>query len=712
MCGVDAEYVYFRAPMQHFDEQAIRDLEFDHLRRILVSYAAQPTAKERLHGLVPMREFQTTRKELLKLDEFARIRRSGVAFPAIQFEEMDQEIRLLQLKDSVLSEESFARLYKATVLVNEIIAAFEGMESAVPGLFALLEDIERTDEIRLAIEQIFDAKWKVRDNATPELARIREHIAGVRRQIARNFAKVMRELQAKGFLADTGEAYINERKVLAVYSTHKRKVSGITVGGSKTGALTYIEPEVNIQLNFELESLFDDERNEVHRILRQLTNDIRHRLPLVKRYQQLLTELDFVQAKARLCLEWDGQMPEIEDEPVVDIRKAYHPILLLNNRKSGKPTFPQTLRMDRDKRILVISGPNAGGKSITLKTIGLLQVMLQSGLLVPVAAGSRMAFFTGVLTDIGDNQSIENQLSTYSYRLKRMKHFLEVSNRRSLVLLDEFGTGSDPDLGGALAEVFFEQLYHKKVFGVITTHYSNIKLRASQFPQAMNGCMLFNTSTLEPTYQLSIGQPGSSFTFEVAEINGIPATLIEAAKKKLSAQKVQMDALLSSLQEEKHRYEEMSRSAGEAAKMASHTIEDFEKRKEKYEDKLQRQQETIERNNKYLSHGRKLAMFIESWNLRAKNKELLDEIKKYVVVEKTKIDEERKQKSIRKKIEKDKEQVERREQQVERIKVGSLVRLMNTKQTGTVIDLEGDQATVAIGVFKTKVDKQRLEWIR
>lgn len=698
--------------MQHFDEQAINDLEFDQIRFLLHDYALQPTARLRMAELEPLRDHRLLRTELQRTWEFTSLRRNAVAFPAIQFEELTQEIKLLQLKDSVLNEDSFARMYRATTLVNEIMVAFEGLEEAFPHLYALLEEVEVTDEISKAIEKIFDAKWKVRDDATPELARLRSEIANVRRQIARNFAKVMKDYQGKGFLGDTGEAFLNDRKVLAIYSTHKRKVPGIVMGGSKTGALTYIEPEVNIQLNFELESLFEDERNEIRRILLALTNSIRHRLPLVRQYQRLLTELDFIQSKTRLALDLDAHLPEISDEPMVDLRKAFHPLLLINNKKLGRKTFPQTLRMDREKRLLVISGPNAGGKSITLKTIGLLQVMLQSGLLVPVAHGSMMGFFSGVLTDIGDNQSIENQLSTYSYRLKRMRHFLEVANRRSLVLLDEFGTGSDPDLGGALAEVFFEQLYHKKVFGVITTHYSNIKLRASQLPQAMNGCMLFNVQTLEPTYQLSIGQPGSSFTFEVAEMNGIDKSLIAAAKKKLSEQKVQMDALLSSLQEEKAHYESLSKSAQDAARMASSTIEDFEKRKEKYEDKLSKQQDIIERNNKYLSHGRRMAAFIESWNLRAKNKEQLDEIKKYIIVEKTKIDDERKQKSIQKKIHQNKEQKQKREHQREKIKVGSLVRLVQTKQTGDVLEIDGEEATVAFGVFKTKVDISRLEWIR
>lgn len=697
--------------MRQFDDQVIHDLEFDLVRAMLHDFCSQPTARLRALELLPVLDHQKLHRTLFQVHEFTSIRRDSVAFPAIDFSEVEDEIRMLQAKESVLNEESFYRIYRANALVNEIIKAFEGMEEVFPHLFNIISNIEYSEEMMQAIITVFDNKWKVKDDASPELKQIRSSIVEVRRSISKNFTRVMKEYAGKGFLGDTGESFLNERRVLAVYSTHKRKVPGIVISSSKTGALTYIEPEVNIQLNFELESLMDDERTEIRKILRQLTQQIRHQLPLIRNHQRCLTEFDFIQAKARLAMDIDAILPEISDEPMIDLKLAYHPLLLLSNRRNHKKTFPQSLRMDRDQRMLVISGPNAGGKSITMKTVGLLQVMLQCGLLVPVAPGSKMAFFHSVLTDIGDNQSIENQLSTYSYRLKRMKLFLDSANRRSLVLLDEFGTGSDPDLGGALAEVFFEELYGRKTFGVITTHYGNIKLKAAQMKHAVNGCMLFNTETLEPTYQLSIGQPGSSFTFEVALINGIPASMIESAKKKLSKQKVQMDEMLASLQDEKTKYEQFTQNAREAGELASNAIQEYEKKRERMEERLQKQQDTIERNNKYLNHGKRMVQFIESYNLRSKNKELLDEVKKYIAMEKTKIDEERKKRSLTKKAKKTQEETERKVKRTEAIKVGSLVRLENTKQTGTVLEMDKGQATVAIGVFKTKVDVKKLEFV-
>lgn len=698
--------------VMHFDSQAIRDIEFDHIRQLLSVYCVQPTARNRMSSLLPTSDLNVLLPDLKRVDEFLKIRSESVQFPAIDFEETGDELRILRAKDSTMGEEQFARIFKSCELSNEIIASFNGLESAFPELNSLLIATENTDEILNAIRAVFDNKWHVRDEASPELARIRSAIADIRRQINKNFSKALKEYSGKGFLGDNGESYLNERKVISVYSTHKRKVPGLVIGSSKTGNVTYIEPEINIPLNFELESLIDDERTEIRRILLQLTNHIRKFHPLLTSINDLLCELDFIQAKTRLALELNAILPIIGEEVLIDLKEAFHPILFLNNKKAGRKTFPQSIKMDKFARMLVISGPNAGGKSITMKTIGLLQVMLQSGLLVPVSHGSQMCFFQAILTDIGDNQSIENQLSTYSYRLKRMELFLRVANRRSLVLLDEFGTGSDPDLGGALAEVFFEELYNKKCFGVITTHYTNIKLKAAQLKNAVNGCMLFNRETLEPAYKLSIGEPGSSFTFEVAEINGIPTELIEKAKSKLDDQTVKMDKLLGSLQEEKTRLENLSENARQAAIHASSAILDFEQKKERYEEKLLRQQETIERNNKYLAQGKKMNGYIESYDLRSKNKELLEEIKKYIILEKSKLEDVRKQKMLKKKVEKTRTEAAEETRKKEAIKVGSLVRLEKTKQTGTVLELLNGQATVAFGVFKTKVDASKLEWIK
>jgi len=586
--------------MQTIDTQTLHDLEFTTIQNWLAEFAIGPTAKNRLEQLSPIQELHLIRPTLGKLKEFHTIRTSGESFPSLLFEELTKELTLLPIKDAVLSQEGFVRIYRASEATNAVLYFFDKRKEEYPLLCDLTNETYYTKEITDAIERVFDRKGAIKDDASPELYMIRQKIHQVRNQINKNFEKELRKLLKEGVLGDTKETFVNDRRVLTVQSTYKRKISGSVVGSSKTGSLTFIEPEINIPLNNELELLIDDERKEIFKILKLLTADIAHHFPLIKAYNELLIELDFINAKTKLALELNADLPGITEDPKIELIDAIHPILWKNNKLQGKKTLPQSIFMDKFSRMLVISGPNAGGKSITLKTIGLMQLMLQAGLLVPIHPNSNMSLFGTILTDIGDNQSIENELSTYSYRLKRMNHFLQVANRKTLLLLDEFGTGSDPDLGGALAEVFFEHLYNKKCFGVITTHYASIKLKADRLKNAVNGCMLFNTETLAPLYKFSIGQPGSSFTFEVAQINGIPLELIEEAKSKVNEHKVNMDKLLSELQREKTYLERLNNEHIEAQKIAQESKQHFDELQKKYEAKIKVLNDTTQINNTFI----------------------------------------------------------------------------------------------------------------
>lgn len=708
--------------MNSFDQQTLQDLEFTTIQEWLEELGIGPTAKKRLRELSPSSQSNFLRLELDKLKEFHTIRSEGEPFPGLDFDELQKELRFLPIYNAVLEQEGFVRISRASELVNAILYFFDKRENEYPNLVGLLNEVYYTKEIIEAIEKVFDRRGNIKDDASPALYAIRQKINAVRNQINRNFDKEMRKLLKEGFLGDTKETFVNDRRVLTVQSTHKRKIKGSVVGSSKTGSLTYIEPEVNVGLNSELELLTDDERKEIFRILQALTKSIAHHFSLIQGYQNLLTELDFINAKAKLAIDLNADLPSILDEPHIELINAFHPILWKNNRAVGKKTLPQNLIMDKFSRMLVISGPNAGGKSITLKTIGLMQLMLQSGLLIPVDANSKMSFFRSILTDIGDNQSIENELSTYSYRLKRMKHFLEVSNRKTLLLLDEFGTGSDPDLGGALAEVFFEQLYNKKCFGVITTHYGNIKLKADRLKNAINGCMLFNTDTLEPLYRFSIGQPGSSFTFEVAQINGIPLELIEEAKTKIDEHKVNMDSLLSELQREKTYLEKLNGEHIEAQKLAEEARVSYNEKKKRFEDKLAQQQIAMERDNKYVNLGKKLKTFIDRYqsNTRKKdaNKPLIEEVKKYLTVERGKIEQVKLTEKLKsevnannpKKAKPGKPEIDT--YQRGKIKVGSVVKLIETKQSGSVEEISGTIVTVTFGFLRMKVECEKLMWIK
>jgi DNA mismatch repair protein MutS2 len=710
--------------MKGFDQQTIRDLEFLQLREWLSGYAFQPTARKRLEELTPSNDFSFVENELHRTNEFKSIRVEGESFPALDFDELLAEIKLLPVKNAVLQQEGFVRIVRASDLVNHIIVFFDKRSQDYPKLIEILSPVFFTRELIELIEKVFDRRGQIRDDASPELFAIRQDIAKVRTQINKNFDKEMRKYLREGLLGETKEAYVNERRVLTVVSSFKRKISGSVVGSSKTGSLTFIEPEVNVPLNNELELLQDDERKEIFRILQQLTRDISHQLPLIEGYQHVLTEFDFIQAKTKMALELNAVLPGIVRQMRIELIEAYHPILWRNNKLLQKPTLAQSLTLDLKQRMLVISGPNAGGKSITLKTIGLLQLMLQSGLLIPVNENSKLCFFQQVLTDIGDNQSIENELSTYSYRLKRMRYFLKVANKRSLLLLDEFGTGSDPDLGGALAEVFFEELYKKLPFAVITTHYANIKLRADQLPNAINGCMLFNTDSLEPLYKLSMGQPGSSFTFEVAQMNGIPLDLIEKAKGKLDENKVKMDRLLNELQKEKTYLERLTTEHITAQERAEKARVSYEERKEKFEDRLHNQQDFIEKNNVFLNAGKKMKGFIDRYQTMTKkktaNQALLEEVRKYLLVEKSKVEEAKKKtqliqasttKTTINPKRKKKQEAEVDTFQRDKIKVGSKVQLIDTKQKGIVEEMKGPILMVVFGNLRMKIDIEKLQFV-
>ncbi|MBP5994332.1 MAG: DNA mismatch repair protein MutS [Crocinitomicaceae bacterium] len=701
--------------MHTTDSQTLNDLEFELIREWLESFCVGPSAKLRAQKLTPGNRFKQIRMDLNRLNEFKSIRIHGEKFPALDFEELETEIRLLGIQQAVIPIEGFRRLYQASDLVNHLIQFFDKALFQYPLLKELTNDVYFTKEILTEIDKVFDRSGNVKDDASPELKEIRGRIKTLRVQINRNFDRELRKYNKDKVLGETLEGFINDRRVLTVQSTFKRKVPGNIHGSSKTGSLTFVEPVINVPLNNELEFLFDDERKEIHRILQVLTSTIAHFKPLIEAYQVLLVQLDFINAKCKLALDLNANLPAIGQSTGFEIKDAFHPILWKSNQASGKPTFPQTVSMSPSSRLLVISGPNAGGKSITLKTVGLLQMMLQAGLLVPVQENSIMCFFSTILSDIGDNQSIENELSTYSYRLQRMKYFLEVANHQSLLLLDEFGTGSDPELGGALGEVFFEQIYQLKSFGVITTHYGNIKLKASELPHAQNGCMLFNEKNLQPLYQFSIGQPGSSFTFEVAQMNGISKELIEDAKSRLDQKKVKLDTLLNSLQKERNQLLEKSRKFDRVSTEAIRAKAEYESKESKLDSRLTQVNQVTEVNSKQLQAGKKMLQFIERFNAKSRKKDvntvLFQELTQFLRMEKSKT-EIKKQETVapKKPTKKQQEKVETYQQEL--IEVGCQVQLIQTNRIGIVEEMKGKQLSVIFGQARIKVSLDKLRFLK
>ena len=407
------------------------------------------------------------------------------------------------------------------------------------------------DSIITEINSIIDKFGFIKDNASIDLSEIRKGINTTKSKIRQSFSTALNSYNASGYLDEIKESSIDNRRVLAVKAMYRRKIKGQMMGSSKTGSIVYIEPQETLVQSRKLQDLLYDEDQEVKRILKELTSFLRPYISSLNKYQNYLAQIDVIYSKAKYANEINGIKPNISRDKVVYLKNAFHPLLYCNNKKLDLKTYSQTIELSKENRIIVISGPNAGGKSITLKTIGLLQLMIQSGILIPVDDTSEVSVFQNIVSDIGDNQSIENQLSTYSYRLKNMNNFLRKCNSQTLFLIDEFGTGSDPELGGALAEIFLEVFYERESFGIITTHYSNLKLLADELPEMSNANMQFNDKTLEPTFNLVIGQAGSSFTFEVAQKNGIPYSIINRAKKKIERGKVRFDATIAKLQKQR-----------------------------------------------------------------------------------------------------------------------------------------------------------------
>lgn len=697
-----------------FDQQTIKDLEFSKLISLLKKFCVESSAIEMVSSIQPFENQELVENELLVVNDFKEIKEEEQSsFPRLEFQELVKELQVLRIKGSSLEVESVVKIYDASILVNEMLTFFTKREGEFLNLNNEFNNVYFTKDIIDPIEKVLDKRLKIKDDASKILSDIRQQIKSTKRQVNRNFDRALKKYQGKGYLGDTNESFLNGRRVLSVISSYKRIVDGKQFGGSKSGHLSYVEPQENIQLNSDLDRLENEEREEIYRILKILTAQIQTNFSLVKYYQKLLVRLDFVQSKTKLAILLNATLTKSTNETAVDLIDAVHPLLYLNNVKEKKKTLSQSIQMDKFSRMLVISGPNAGGKSITLKTIGLLQLMYQSGLLIPANENSKMGWFNSILSDIGDNQSIENELSTYSYRLKRMNHFLKVSNKKTLLLLDEFGTGSDPELGGALAEVFFETLYNKKSFAVITTHYANIKLKASVLRNAVNASMLFDTDSLKPLFKLSVGQPGSSFTFEVAKINGIPEELIADAKSRLDINRVKMDELLSELQQEK--------TSLEQAKMAFQIVEEksleaeleYRSKSKKLSEKLNQSQLVSDNNNKYITNGKKLVQFVEKYQTKNKkaNKSLIDELIKFLAVEKSKQEESNKLAILKaeKGLPKKKVKKKKKAKPEKPIRVGSQVKLrQGGKQIGEVVAIDKNIVTVLFGMFNTKVELEKL----
>jgi len=716
----------------HIHQKTLDDLEFSTVQSQLSAHCITNLGKAAAMSILPFGSISVLKQELDYTNEYLSSFDNDNRIPNHGFEALTKEIKLLNIENTYLEVPSLQKIVSTSITVNTILKFLNKFKEYYSNLYELSQPIEHTTAIIEQVDAVVDRFGDIKDNASPALSSLRKSIGQLRSKINTSFASALSRYHNLEYLDDIRESVVENKRVLAVKSMYRRKVKGAIMGGSKTGSIVYIEPETTLHYSRELNNLVYEEQEEVIKILKELTDYIRLFLPLLNQYQSFLIKIDVISAKAKYAQSMNAILPEISEERTMHLRDAYHPLLYLTNKETGAKTFPQTISLEDEARIIVISGPNAGGKSITLKTVGLLQVMLQSGLLVPVHERSTMCLFDRVLSDIGDNQSIENHLSTYSYRLKQMNYFLRKCNKHTLFLIDEFGTGSDPELGGSLAESFLEVFYDRKAFGIITTHYSNLKLLANELPYMRNANMLFNERTLEPIYKLIIGQAGSSFTFEVAQKNGIPYSLINKAKKKIERGKVRFDATIAKLQKQRSRLEKTEQSLKANEKKKQSEADKLEEVNQKVQKKLESYQELYDSNQRLIYLGQKVNDLADKFQNNNKKRELMAELFRLVQIEnskkkkvsaKQKRAEKAKEAQVKKEADKKVEVIRKKKKAAKQkekekpitpkpvLKIGDRVRMHDGRAVGTIDKIEKNKATVNYGLFTTNVNIDLLELV-
>ncbi|MCB0521039.1 MAG: endonuclease MutS2 [Saprospiraceae bacterium] len=686
-------------------------LEFDKISALLEKECLGELGKKAVKQLPFLIDKKQIELQLKEVYEYKLSLSNSDRFPLATYEDLAEDLKMLDIEDYVLSEEGFRRINAVLVVMGDVFKFFTPERQKIyPTLFDILRPVTFDKALAEAIGKVFDEEGGIRPDASPELQRIRRQIGNKERELDKVFRSLINTYRSNGWLTDNVESIRNNRRVFSVPSEHKRKIRGIIHDESATGRTAFIEPEPVIEINNDIFDLQQDERREIWRILKELSATLRPYTPSMRQYLQLLTRFDVIMAKARLAYMMNAQMPKIKKGPHLGTEMGRHPLLYLKNINLGRETVPFDLQLFGDNRIVVLSGPNAGGKSILMKSVGLLQLMMQSGMLVPMDEISEMGIFENIFADIGDQQSIEDDLSTYSGRLVNMRNLLEFADGKTLVLIDEFGSGTDPKMGGAIAEAILKELNERKVYGVITTHYSNLKMFAFKNKGIVNGSMLFDQEHLAPTYMFKVGRPGSSYAFEIGQKSGLSPRVLNYARKRTGKNEMAVDELLIDLQREKKEVEDKLATMTEREKQLEKLIKNYEelqrdleyrRKKFKLEAKEQALQE-VARDNKELE--RLVREIREEQNLE-KAKQLVEQ-----------------QREERKKAEEtvmalqkevyETPAVQHWEAKKGSIQPGDFVKMRSGGATGTVESVGKNSAIVIIGQMRMTVKLRDLEQAR
>lgn len=691
--------------MKLFPASAEHQLEFDKIKILLAGYCRTEYARQKAEVLRIHTRKEFIERALLQANEYKLLFHNRLHFPEDVVLNLGRELRLLGIEGSALTGPQLLLIRKLPVAIEQILRWFDNdRRIAFPSLALVIRETYIEKTIVGIIDEALDEDGNVKDNASEPLAEIRMRLYRKRNELRRLFDRIVSHLNKLGYLAEIEESFINRRRVLAVFAEQKRMIKGILHGESDSRRTAFIESEETTGLNNEIFSLENEERKEVYRILQMLTARLRLYHSLLNAYHDVLGEYDFIRARAILALDYNGNMPSVKDVAYLKLVNACHPLLYIYNKKQNKPTIPVNLSLDDKNRILVISGPNAGGKTVTLKTAGLLQMLVQSGLLVSCSPDSEFGIFKQLMIQIGDTQSLEFELSTYSSHLLNMKYFMEYANGKTLFFIDELGSGSDPNLGGAFAEVIMEELAKKHAMGIVTTHYLNLKVMANKVQGIINGAMAFDEKNLKPLYKLIIGKPGSSYTFSIAERIGLDPSLISRARKLVDKDHFSLDKLLN-------RTEQDLQQVAAERKNLERLLKENEKLKKELEQVLNREKhsqqiELLKNKNKiseekylYLKDmERKLKSVIAEWKKTDDKKAVIKMMQSLLYKQREKQEAEKQQKKIDLKF------IETTEPVTE----GDRVKMKANSQVGVVLKLRGKKAIVQVGAITITVDASGL----
>ncbi len=681
-------------------------LEFDKVIEILDRDCLGEIGRKQIKSLAIDTELFMIERKLKEVKEYKVTILENEKFPMEVYEDLTKDMRLLEVVDSVLQVEGLQRINTSLRITHNVYKFFTDLRQAkYPTLYDIMRDLHFDTNLLDAIDRVIDEKGMIKPDASPELMSIRRGIISKRKELEKQFRTIINNYKKQGWLTDNVESFRNGRRVLSVPSEHKRKIRGIIHDESTTGKTAFIEPEAIIDINNDIFDLETEEKREIYRILKELSAQLRPYIPLFKKYQKTIARFDTIQTKARFAVAINGNMPKLKKEPFFGIKEGYHPLLYLKNKQINKKTVPFDLCFEHNNRILVLSGPNAGGKSITMKSVGLMQLMLQAGLLIPVHIESEMGIFKRLFADIGDQQSLEDDLSTYSSRLQNMRIFLENADDKSLLLIDEFGSGTDPKIGGAIAEAMLKEFNKKKVFGLITTHYSNLKMFAFKNKGILNGAMTFDKDKLTPTYELSIGRPGSSYAFEIAEKSGLSKKVLNYAKHKTGKNEKAVDELLVDLQREKQELEQKLETMAKREKKLERLIQNY--------DNLHRE---LEVKRKKLKLVEKEQILQQAAKDNKQFERLIREIKEEKNLEKAK--------TLAAKVRKERNQLSQDVHDIREdlyykeapvtnstkaIEVGDFVKLKTGGSTGKVESISKNKVVIVMGALKMTVKMRDLQ---